>query len=152
MSLNTAAVFNKIQSHLLATGLFLRVNTHEPKSAPKEGLTAALWADRIIPAPEGSGLQATTAVTVYMIRIYSNMLAQPQDAIDPAVVTATDVVMTDLSGDFELGGNARNIDLLGQTGITLSAQAGYVTIDNTMFRVIDITVPCIINDAWTQTA
>jgi len=152
VSLNTAAVFNALQSHLLATGLFKKVNTSEPKSAPKEDITAALWMDRAEPFAPASGLQATSAVVTYMIRIYSNMLTEPQDAIDPAVLTATDTVMTALSADFQLGSNARNIDLLGNSGTSLSAQAGYVNIDQTIFRVMDITVPVIINDAWTQTA
>ncbi len=152
MSLNTAAIFNAIESHLLATGLFHRVNTHEPKSAPQDPLVASLTWARTLPVPTGSGLAATTAVTVYLIRIYNNMLSEPQNAIDPTVLAASDAVMGDLSGDFELGGNVRNIDLLGQTGAQLSAQAGYITVDNTMFRTSDIEVPVIINDAWTQTA
>jgi len=60
-------------------------------------------------------------------------------------------LMTSYAADFELGGNARNIDLLGQTGVQLSAQAGYVEIDNRLFRVMDITIPVIVNDAWAQT-
>jgi hypothetical protein len=151
--LATAAVFNSLESHVLATGLFRQVNTHEPKKAPPDaGLTAAVWMDRVAPHPAASGLQITTAVTVYMIRIYTNMLAEPQDAIDPAVLAATDTLFTSLHGDFELGGNARNIDLLGETGNQLSAQAGYVDIDGVLYRVMDITVPVIVNDVWTQTA
>lgn len=152
MSLATAAVFNALQSHLLASGLFRKVNTAEPKSAPPDsGLTAAIWMDRVLPMPADSGLIATTAATVYMIRIYTNMLAEPQDAIDPQVLTATDAIMEDLHGDFDLGSNVRNIDLMGRSGVQLSAQAGYLNIDNTLFRVMDITVPVIVNDAWTQT-
>ncbi len=152
MSVNAAAVFNQLQSHALATGLFRHVNTHEPKQAPPDdSLSAALWLDRVLPVPTGSGLAATTGVTIYMLRIYSNMLQEPQDAIDPAILVAVDTLMTSYAADFELGGNARNIDLLGQTGVQLSAQAGYVEIDQRLYRVMDITIPVIVNDAWTQT-
>ncbi len=152
MSLNSAAVFNALESHLLATGLFHRVNTHEPKSAPQDPLVASVTWASTGPAPAGSGLKATTGLCVFLIRIYNNMLSEPQDAIDPTVLVATDVVMEALTGDFELGGNVRNVDLLGQTGSTLSAEAGYITVDSTLFRTADITVPVIINDAWPQTA
>jgi len=152
MSLASAAVFNSLVSHVAATGLFRRVNTAEPKSAPSDsGLTSAIWMDRVLPYGSGSGLQRTTAVTVYMIRIYNNMLEEPTDAIDPAVLAATDTIMTALHGDFELGGNAMAVDIFGMSGVGLSAQAGYINQDNRLFRVMDITVPVIVSDAWTQT-
>ncbi len=152
MSLNTAATINALESHLLATGLFRRVNTHEPKNAPDTGLTAALIVSAINP-DQSSGLQATSAVVVYQARLYLGMLNEPQDAIDPSMITAVDTVFTALTGDFELGGNARAIDLLGMTGGGgLSATAGYVTVDTTMYRIMDITIPVIHNDVWTQTA
>lgn len=150
MSLNTVAILNALQSHAQATGLFDRVNTHEPKNAPGNGLTVAIWVDTIV--PYDSSLVATTVVTTYMARIFTNMLMEPQDSIDPYILDAADVLMTAYSGDFELGSQARCIDLLGQSGTSLFAKAGYVTIDNKMYRVMDITVPVIINDVWTQGA
>jgi hypothetical protein len=136
----------------MASGLFERVNTHEPKNAPGSGLTAAIWADRIRPVPSGSGLSATSGMVVYMARLYTNMLQEPQDAIDPALVATVDAVLSRLTVDFTLGGAIKNIDLLGQTGTTLEATAGYVNIGGTLYRVMDITIPCIVNDAWTQGA
>jgi hypothetical protein len=150
MALNTLPTMQAIQSVVAATGFFTEVNLHEPKNAPASGPAAAIWVDRTLPSPTDSGLQKTTAVVVYACRLYQNMLYEPQDLIDPTLQAAADQIMTDLSGDFELGGNARNVDLLGQTGIQLSAQAGYVTVDTTLFRIIDIEVPVIINDAFDQ--
>ena len=152
MSLQAAAVFNALESHVAATGLFRKVGTSEPKSAPPDsGLTAAIWLDRILPDGSGSGLSRTTAVTIYMIRIYNNMLEEPTDGIDPAILAATDTVFSALHSDFELGGVAKVVDVFGMSGTGLQAQAGYLSQDNRLYRVIDITVPVIINDAWTQT-
>jgi len=79
------------------------------------------------------------------------MLSEPQDLIDPTLQAAADQIMTDLSGDFELGGNARAIDLLGMAEAgALQSQAGYVNVDSTLYRVIDISIPVIVNDAWDQ--
>jgi hypothetical protein len=148
---NVTGILDGIVSHALSTGLFEQVNTHEPKSAPPGGgLTAAVWAQRIGPVPTGSGLAITSGLVVFTLRIYSNMLAEPQDAIDPEILAAVDVLMAAYSGDFELGGTVRNVDLLGETGTPLSMQAGYLSQDKRLFRVVDLTIPCVINDLWGQ--
>lgn len=150
MPLNTGAIINAVQSHAMASGLFERVNGHEPKNAPGNGITAAVWADAILPVPAGSGLAKTTARLVLNVRVYTNMLAEPQDAIDPAVCDAVDALMAAYSGDFELGGLVRNVDLLGQSGPPLSAQAGYIPQDGKLYRAMTITLPVIVSDVWEQ--
>ena len=150
MSLKTAATLNAIESHLLATGMFLRVNTHEPKNAPDTRLTASIIVDSINPV-QSSGLASTSAVVLYQVRLYLGMINEPQDGIDPSLMVAVDTVFTALSADFELGGNARNVDLLGMAGQGgLSATSGYVTVGSTMYRIMDISCPVIMNDAWSQ--
>ena len=150
MSLNVIGLLAAIESHALSLGRFDRVNTHEPKNAPGSGLTCAIWADRIEPARGASGLAATTSRVTFNIRVYTSMLQEPQDAIDPAVMEAVDALMAAYSGDFELGGQARNVDLLGQTGTPMQAQAGYLTIGSTMYRVVTVTLPVLVNDLWEQ--
>jgi len=150
--MDTSAILDPLVSHALASGLFERVNQHEPKSAPHTGLTAALWGDRIGPVPAGSGLARTTGRIVFNLRIYQNMLSEPQDAIEPGMLSAVDALMTAYSGDFQLGGNVRNIDLLGAAGIPLEAQAGYITQDGRLYRVYTLTVPAIVDDLWEQVA
>lgn len=151
MTLNTVAILDSAVSHAQASGLFESVNGHEPKMAPATpGLTCAVWADQIRPVPRASGLRATSGLLVLNVRIYQNMISEPQDAIDPAVVGAVDTLMGAYSGDFELGGNVRNVDLLGATQFSLSAQAGYINQDGRLYRVVTITLPVIVNDAWSQ--
>lgn len=151
MALNTASVVDALVSLCHATGLFAAVNGHEPKRAPDGNLTAAVWAQSVEPVPQSSGLQKTSAAVTFTIRMYTNMLQEPADAIDPLMVTATDTILTDLHGDFTLGADVGFVDLLGQTGTAAAAQAGYLDLDGTLYRVMDITVPCIIFDAWSQT-
>jgi hypothetical protein len=139
-----------LESHALASGRFEKVNTHEPKSSPGNGLTSAIWVQQIRPVPASSGLAATTGAVTFTQRLYTNMLAEPQDAIDPEMVAAVDVMLRAYSGDFTLGALIRNVDLLGAAGTPLGAIAGYVTIDRTLHRVMDITIPCIVNDLWEQ--
>lgn len=152
MSLDVSSLFAKIESHALTLGLFERVNTHEPKNAPGKGLSAAIWIQRIRPAPTDSGLAATTARLEFRIRLYTDMIQEPQDAIDPAMLTAVDKLLNAYSGDFTLDGSIRNVDVLGQTGEPLGAEAGYINQDGKMMRVMDVTLPLIVNDVWTQTS
>lgn len=150
MALNVSALFAAMQDHALESGLFETVNGHEPKRAPGTGLTAAVWSQSIAPSPESSGLRATTGVLVFNLRIYQNMLMNPQDAIDPAVLGAVDYLMGAYSGDFSLGGLIKNVDLLGYSGTALSAMAGYLSQDSKLYRVMTLNVPLIINDIWDQ--
>lgn len=152
MAIGAQALIDDLASHCMATGQFDRVNQHEPKNKPGRGLTAAVWIDRIEPARGRSGLAVTTARVVFNVRVYTNMIQNPQDAIDPSVMDAVDALFEAFTGDFTLGGDAAFIDLLGATqGHELYAQSGYINIDNMVYRVMTMTVPCIVNDAWTQT-
>lgn len=145
-------IIDRLASHAMASGYFDRVNQHEPKSKPGRGLTAAVWVDRIEPARSRSGLTKTDVRVVCNVRVYTSMLQNPQDMIDPNVVNAADALFEAYSANFELGSDERFIDLLGMTqGHPLFCQSGYINIDNMVFRVLTLTVPVIVQNAWTQT-
>lgn len=150
--MNIQGIIDAIMSDALSTGIFEAVNGHEPRNAPGNGLTAAVWADAIGPLRTASGLDATSALVVMNVRIYTSMFQQPYDAIDPTMMSAVDTLMTKYSGAFTLGGLIRNVDLLGMSGTTLSARAGYIDQDKKLFRTYTITLPMIVNDAWAQVA
>lgn len=150
--MDVSGIVDQVVSHAMTTALFESVNTHEPKNAPGNGLVCAVWADKVGPAPNQSGLDITTAYVVMNVRVYTSMLQQPYDGIDPNLVSAVDVLLTAYSGNFTLGGKVRAVDLLGMGGTSLSAQAGYINQDNKVFRVMTIMLPMIINDEWDQVA
>lgn len=155
MSFDMSAVYALvagIESIAMQTGLFRSVNFHEPKVAPAGGVSLSVWANSIEPIAGASGLASTSGYVVVQARAYGNMLSKPEDDIDPRLMTAATTLLSAYSADFTLGGLVRNIDLLGMYGTKLGAQAGYVTIGQTMFRIMTITVPCVVNDMWTQTA
>jgi hypothetical protein len=150
MTLAVDNILSAVVSHAAASGYLGRVNTVEPKAAPGNGLTAAVWVQRVGAARGASGLASTTALVVLNLRLFQNMLKEPQDMIDPDLMRALDALMAAYSGDFTLGGLVRNVDLLGQFGPELSAEAGYVDIDKKLFRVVTITLPLVVNDLWVQ--
>ena len=150
--MDVSGIVSAVTSHAKATGLFQGVNGHEPKAAPQNGLTCAVWADSVGPVPGASGLQVTTAYVVLSVRLYTSMVQQPYDSIDPKLMDAVDKLLTAYSGDFQLGGKVRNVDLLGMFGSELSAQAGYINQDSKIYRVMTITLPLVVNDTWNQAA
>jgi hypothetical protein len=147
--LDVVAVLDAVVSHALASGLFGAVNGHEPASAPGSGLTAAVWVQALAPV-RSSGLAATSGRLELTVRLYSNMTSEPPDAIDPAMLGAVSTLMAAYSGDFDLGQHVRHVDLLGSAGVPLSARAGYLRQDDREYRVMDITLPALVNDIFTQ--
>ncbi len=155
MAFDAAAVldlFDKVTSHAASLGLFdSQVGTHEPKNAPGNGLWCAIWVQGIGPIPS-SGLASVSGWVELRARIGSSMLQEPQDSIDPAILTAVTILLGDYAGHLTLGATVRAIDLIGMHGTPLSAQAGYITIGQQMSRVIEITLPILINDMWSEIA
>lgn len=141
-------IIDKVTSHASQLGLFETVNFHEPKSSPGGGLTLAVWADAIEPIGRASGLSATSGYLVLNARVYGNMLEKPEDDIDPRIIGAVTVLMGAYSADFDFGDLIRNVDLLGMYGRSMSAQAGYLTVDRAIYRVMTISLPLVCNDMW----
>jgi hypothetical protein len=132
-----------------ASANFDDVNMAEPKSAPS-GFDASVFMSGLQPA--ASGLTATSLRATFSIRVYQNMLMEPQGAIDALVASAIWDVMIAINADLTLGGlvGVRSVAVLGEDGEALRMETGYITIGGTLFRVFEIFVPVLLNDAMTQ--
>lgn len=152
-ALNDAAVrslFTQLTSHAATLGLFDRIATHEPKNAPGNGLSLVFWAQKIEPVPSLSGLAETTIRLEVRGRIYTNMLQEPQDAIDPNMVAAAATLISEYSSNFTLGGLVYAVDLLGEHGEGLLATAGYINQDQRLYRVMELVLPLLVDLAFEQ--
>lgn len=153
MALNVKDLVDAVASHAMSLGYFDRVNTHEPKNAPGNGLSCSIWFSDI-EAVRGSGLNSTSVRIALNIRIMTSMIAEPQDMIDPNLAEALSVLVQSYHDDLELdniaGLDIRMIDVLGAYGNPLRAQAGYIEQDKKIYRLFDITLPIIANDVWNQ--
>lgn len=143
-------IFDAVVSDAQSSGYFDRVNQHEPKKAPRSGITAAIWVQSINPIALISGLASTSARIVFTLRMYMPMMAEPMDMIDPKMTKAVSNLMRRYHDDFDFEGVIRNVDLMGAHGVALAAQAGYIEMDNRLFRTYDMTIPCLVNDVWPQ--
>lgn len=108
-----------------------------------------MWVNDVSPV-RTSGLSSTSARVEMAVRVYTQAVTEPMDAIDPAVVGAVDVLCAAYNQDFTLGDLVRQIDIFGAYGIGLGARAGYLPLDGITYRVMTITVPLIVNDLWAQ--
>jgi|SRR6266568_4535789 len=147
---NEAAVTSlrdKVISVPMGLGIFERVNGHEPKNAPGNGPSCSVWVDQVAPLPQASGLGSVTGMVVFTVRVYLPMLAEPQDGIDGQLLAATCALWGAYAGGFTLGGTVRDVDLF-----KMSAKAGYLNQDGRLFRVMDTTLPVVINDMFAESS
>jgi hypothetical protein len=150
MALDIQGILNAVASHAMSLGEFESVNQYESKQAPGNGLSAAVWVDRVTPV-KSSGLANSSIRLELSIRIYSSTATQPYDDIDPNLTKAMDRLLAAYMSDFELGGEVRHIDLFGAYGSPLESRSGYLNIDGMEFRVFSIRLPLIVDDLWPQT-
>jgi hypothetical protein len=152
VTLSTKDLSNALRSHAAELGVFERVGGSQPKNAPGNGLTYAVWPDDISPSAKSSGLGTVSANVVYFGRIYQPAEAMPFDDIEDEMLVALDTLLAAYCGDFTLGGLIRCVDILGAEGTDLNAKSGWVRFDDGLYRVITITIPMIVNDAWVEEA
>jgi hypothetical protein len=148
--LNVTRILDAITSHAARLGPFERVQTHEPKTAPTEGMTGAVWVADVMPVPELSGLDSTTMRLGFTLRLYQNMIREPQDVIDTEMTDVVSLLLAAYNGDFTLGGLVHKVDLLGAHGQPLSVVSGYIPQDGKLLRAMSIYLPVIIADAFNQ--
>jgi hypothetical protein len=146
-------IFDAVVSDIQRSGYFDMVNEHEPRTKPGMELRAAVWIQHITPLGTASGLSETSGRILFNVRMYSNLRMQPPDLIDPNLAKACSNTMRRYHDDFDFGLDplVRHVDLLGAyDGVGLYAQAGYLEQDSEVFRIMDLRVPVIVNDIWSQ--
>lgn len=152
MALDIDEIMARVTSHAQSLGVFDEVNGHEPKNAPGRGVTAAVWVQEVDPVSGMSGLASTSIRLGLLVRLYTGMISEAPDAIDPNLIKALDALCAAYNGDFTLDGLIEQVDIFGAYGDSMRGRAGYLNQDGRMFRVMDLTVPLIVSDLWDQEA
>jgi hypothetical protein len=155
MAFNIKATLDAISSHIARTGYVNDVRIGEPVSPPDaiDKMHAAIY----MASAGVVSLTLSTTIEVHsvMVRLYRRAaFGQGDDAgqVEAEMALAVSQVTSNLVGEFDLGATMRNIDIAGQYGQSLSATWGYVTIGNTVFRTVDLTVPLVVDGSATQAA
>ena len=155
MAFNIKTTLDAISSHIARTGYVNDVRIGEPVSPPDaiEKMHAAIY----MASAGVVSLTLSTTIEVHsvVVRLYRRAaFGQGDDAgqVEAEMALAVSQVTSNLVGEFDLGSTMRNIDIAGQYGQSLSATWGYITIGNTVFRTVDLTVPLVVDESATQAA
>jgi hypothetical protein len=151
VALDIQNILDNVASHALSTGHLDAVLGYVSRQSPTNGITAAIYVERIVPI-KSSGLNNTSIRLELEMQIYSSTYLEPYDGIDSSLVQAVDAVFTNFIGDFDLGSEARHIDVFGAYGKGMEVRSGYMNLDGKEFRVFQIVLPIVVDDVWAQTA
>ncbi len=145
MAFNIKATMEAVHGYLLASGYFAQVQVGEPKQPPREELAASIFMDAVSVASLTLG--TTIERHVLTVRLYRDMLSEPQQEIEYDLAMAVSQISGDLLGDYDLGATIRNVDAAGQHGPPMGASWGYAEVGGVMYRVVDLLVPLIVDDS-----
>lgn len=143
-------LFNGVKSLPMALGVFDMVGTHEPENAPGKGINCSIILGPI--APASSGLDATSLKITFLIRIYSSLEQRPLDPVDPELLVATAALIGAYSTSFQLTGFTNPGVVRDISLAEVTAAPAFLVQDGKGFRVMEVTVPIEINDAFDQEA
>jgi len=142
MAVKIKAVLQNFQSKLEAMGRFASVSIGQPTSPPNSP-HAAVDLERYENA--GTTLSGTIERRIVRVRIYHILPTQePSADLEFLLDDIVAEFMEDVWGDFDLGGVVRNVEPLG-TGVNF----GYLQVAQTWFRIVDISLPMIVDDSAT---
>lgn len=146
MAFDITTTINLVVSFLQKRGEYSFVQIGEPKSPPRGDLAAAVFVSDA--SVVGVTLQTTIEIHELTIRLYRNMMEEPEEDNELRISQAVTGIVSDLLGDYDLGASVRNI-AVGEYGRTISATYGYLDVGGTMYRMVDISVPLVVDGSAT---
>lgn len=151
------ACLDALQSHLKALAVFDHVITAKPTNPISSGLVASIMFDRVTPDPQSSGLNQTSAILEFKIILWRNQTSHPHFNVDRELTDATEAVIESFHEDLTLNHASKNGDgLVMSFGLLRSRGRGFhgetknVQIDQGFLQTVQINVPLIVDDVWTQ--
>jgi hypothetical protein len=151
MAFDIGNTLHAIETYVQKLGLFQSVAIGEPKSPPGQGFHAALWMQSVAISMIYAGGE-TRENHVIALRVYRDMLAEqtdPQLNLESEMASVLSKLMESLLGDTDLESTVMSIDAAGMDGSSMSATFGYTDVGGSMYRVVDINIPMIVNGSST---
>jgi len=142
MAFNPRPIMERLRSFLAASGRFTGgTSIGEPKAPPGKGSYAAVILGPIVPTELAAGGAVSGRIDL-IVRIYRDAINEPLEDTEFTMAQTILELFEDFCGDFDFGdANVRNL-----LPLDMAATPGYQTIGNIMYRVVDITVPLMVND------
>jgi len=125
-----------------------RVEIGHPKEPPGENTYAAIYMNRVQVAE--LTLSRTIELHVVTIRYYQRALNENAAEVELNLARQVALLLSDLLGDYDLGGTIRNVDAGASYGTRL--QATFQWADEGRYRFAEITLPLVVDDSLTPAA
>jgi hypothetical protein len=151
MAFDISDTLHAVETYVQKLGLFNSVRIGEPKDALAQGFHAAIWMESVSinMVYVGGDTRETHTVT---LRIYKDMFADetdPQQNLEIDMAVTTSKLMDNLLGDTDLESTVMSIDAAGMDGTSTDRNFGYTNLSGTLYRIVDITLPIIVNGSAT---
>jgi len=152
MAFNISDTLDVVLGHVASSGHVSGSSLGEPVIPPEgvERLFGSVYMrSTSVLIVYGDG--ATQESHVVVVRLYRPVLREPVADGERELAIAASELLEDLAEDFTLGATVREIDVAGgQGGVSLGSEWGHIEMGNLMYRVVDITVPVIVDDSATS--
>lgn len=143
-------VLDALTDHAERLGVFDIVMEGDPVGLPGDQMVLSWNADSGRPERTMSGLAATSILLTVIGRTFISNKVSPMAGLERKLLVVVDTVMESFHAQIQLGETDMHVDVLGQSGVDLRWQAGFVPVDDELYRVVDITIPVIITDMYAQ--
>ena len=145
------ATLKAIESKVAASGQVKYVQVGEPKAPPSTLPAAAIYMDsvRVASMTVDGG---TREVHTVNIRVYADMLAEPQEWNEYGLAEVAENLINKLLTDADLSSTIMQIDVAGMAGQGVEMRWGHLDVGGKMHRIVDIGLPLLVNDSITVAA
>ena len=137
-----------IESKIATSGQVKTTQVGEPKSPPSNLPAAAIYMDSVrlyrLTVDGGTG-----EVHTVNVRVYADMLQEPQEWNEYGLAEVAENLINQLFIDADLAGKIMAIDVAGMAGQGVEMRWGYLDVSGKMHRIVDITLPLLVNDSIT---
>lgn len=147
MAFNIQTTLEQIRDYIRDNDRAERCEIGHRLSAPTEKTYVAVFLDRAQVVE--TTLASTIELHVVTIRYYQQTAGQDLEAVELNLAKQAELILEDLLGDYDLGGTVRAVDVGGSYGT--APQVTFEWIEETTYRVAEITLPLIVDDSITTT-
>lgn len=151
MTLTIDSIIGALTDHAQQLGVFDSVSGHEAKVSPGSGVHCEIFGGNFELVPVRSGLATVTFRLPFRVRLRTNWLQQPSDDVDRRIIKALDPLMAAYCDNFTIGGLITAVDILGMTGSPVAGTFAYLDQgDGTKWRTLELELPLLVDDLWTE--
>lgn len=133
-----------LQTLLQGLASLSTVQIGEPMAPPVDKTASIFMMDNV---QSSTTLSGTIEDYGIQIRVYYNALHEPTQDIEFDTQQAASDIVVALAANFTLGGEVRAVDFAGENGGKVTVRWGHLDVSGTMYRVVDIAVPLIVDDS-----